>query len=118
MRLVSLDAAKRYARITAAGADVDAEVDLFIQAASQAVVSHILSGSAYLDFLDSDGEALQEDSEGVTQDVPPVVQSAALFMVAWLNDHRGEDDAKLLEGGYLPFPVRALLGPLRDPVMA
>lgn len=114
MRFVTLEQAKTYCRIVTDAADN--ELDLFIQAASGAVASHL--HSATQDFLDSDGFPVEEDSDGVTIGVPAVVQAATLYMTAWLNRNRDEDPEKAFADGVLPGPVKALLGPLRDPVMA
>lgn len=116
LQLVSLAQASVYLRRTTA--DDDADVALLIQAASQSVAHHLASGQSFLDFLDSDLQAQTADSDGVAQEVPPVVQAATLYLTAWLYRHRDEDDQKAFENGFLPSPVRALLGPLRDPVMS
>lgn len=116
LHLVSLEQASSYLKRDTTADDV--EVTLLIGVASEAVARHLESGTRYLEFLNSDLVAITEDSDGVAQDVPDLVQGATLLLVAWLYRHRDEDDQKLFEGGYLPNPVRALLGYLRDPVMS
>lgn len=117
LQLVSLEQASSYLRRDTASDD--AEVLLLIQAASQAVAQHLESGSRYLEFLDSDLQAVAEDSDGVAEDVPPVVQAAVLYLTAVMYRNRDNEEAlKQFEDGLLPRPVRSLLGPLRDPVMA
>ncbi len=116
LMLVSLEQASNYVhRDTTAD---DAELSLLVAAASQAVALHLASGSAYLDFLDSDLEAVQTDSDGVAQEVPPVVQAATLFLTGWLYRNRDADPENVFKDGFMPYPVRLLLGPLRSPVMA
>lgn len=117
LQLVTLAQASSYVRRGGQTAD-DAELTLLSQAASQAIAMHLESGTRYLEFLNSDLEAIDENSDGVAQNVPEVVQAATLFLTAWLYRHRDEDDQKAFESGFLPYPVRALLGPLRVPVMS
>lgn len=115
MMLISLDQASRYCRRDTTFDD--AELTVLVQAASQRIAQHLLSGYS-VDFMDSDGEPVAEDSDGVTQDVDAVVQAATLYLTAWMYRHRDEDEAGAFGEGHLPAPVRALLGMLRDPVMS
>lgn len=116
LQLVSLDQAKKYLRQTSTTADDD-QILLLVHVASKMVRDHLASGPG-VDFFDSDGEAVTADSDGVAQDVDPVAQAATLYLAAWFYRHRDEDPEKAFPEGRLPWPVQALLGPLRDPVMA
>lgn len=115
LQLVSLDQAHVYLRRTTSADDAD--VLVMIQAASRMVRDHLASGPG-VSFLDSDGEAVTEDSDGVAQDVDPVAQSATLYLTSIMYRYRDEVPDNLFPDGRLPYVVQALLGPLRDPVMA
>lgn len=114
--LIALDQASNYLRRDTT--DDDAELTILIQAASAAIIDHLASGEAYLDFVDSDGNALTEDSDGVAEDVPAIVQAATMYLTGWLYRNRDADPEQVFKGGFLPYPILALLGPMRDPVHA
>jgi hypothetical protein len=91
----------------------DAGLELMITSASRMVLNHLKDGAD--DYLDSDGQVL-EDSNG-DPDVPAEVKHATLFLLGYLWRKRDEDEAGEFAGGRLPAPVRAILGPLRDPAL-
>lgn len=113
MLLVSLTQASQYVRRDTT--DDDAELTFLIEAASGAVINY-LSSAPSIEFLDSDGNPQMVDSDGVAQDVPPVVQAATLYLVAWMYRNRDENAGDAFAPGFLPAPVTALLAPIRDPV--
>lgn len=85
--------------------DDDADLRVKIIAASSMVMSHLNQDEDY--YIDSNG--------AVT--APEVVKLAVSILTAELYAKREADDAGF-QGGHLPANVRALLGPLRDPVVA
>ena len=102
IELVTLEEAHAHLRID----DSEDIPDLLlkINAASSIILNHL--------GVDEDYYA---DSNGV-QTPPAQVKAATLLMLGELNENReGEGN---YQDGRLPAPVRALLGPLRDPVMA
>lgn len=113
--LVTLDEASSYVRRDTS--DDDAELELLVQAASEAVLNYIKENTV-VSFIDSNGDVIAEDSDGVAEDVPAVVKAATLYMTAWLYRHRDADPDKDFTHGYLPMPVISLLYPLRDPALA
>ncbi len=51
--------------------------------------------------------------------VPPLVRAAILLVLAWLWEHRGDDETDVVQAdGYLTRPVTSLLHRYRDPAMA
>ena len=102
IELVTLDEAQAHLRID----NLDDISDLLgkIWAASIIVINHLGVDEDY--YADSNGK----------QDPPYQVKAATLLLLGELFKNReGEGN---YEDGRLPAPVRALLGPLRDPVMA
>ena len=104
----------------------DADIELAIMAASEAVLNYLgLPHNAY-DVPDSDSE-MGSSSEGSSSDmgsssegymdVPAAVQQAVLYLAGTFK--RDPDGVEMAdwEHGYLPKPVIALLYPLRDPAM-
>lgn len=113
MMLVSLDQAKVRLRIDSD--DGDADLELMIAGASQAVFRYLKGGTDL--FTDSAG-VIVEDSAGVASGVPDDVANAVLILVGiWRRDPDGVE-AEKWQQGYLPPPVTALLYPLRDPTLA
>ena len=110
--LVSLAQAKQHLRIdTYAG---DANLELLILAASQAVLTYLKTPDAY---QDSSG-LVPVDTAGDPLGVPAQVQAAVLLMLGTLDRDRAGVDGKEWDSGYLPRPVISLLYPLRDPSVA
>lgn len=113
MMLVSVDKAKSRLRIDEP--DGDADLELMIAGASQAVFRYLKKGVAL--FTNADG-SLELDDDGVVKGVPADVVNATLLLVGiWFRDPDGTESEKW-EQGYLPRPVTALLYPLRDPALA
>lgn len=111
--LVSLDQAR--SQIRADTTDGDTHLTLLIKAASMAVLNYIRNGAD--EFTDSAGDAI-EDSNGNVVGVPEDVQLAVLYLVAWFDRNPSSDEMREFDNGWMPGPVRALLGPYRDPGMA
>ena len=105
--LVTLTRVKKALRIDHTDDDAILE-DMYIPAASDAVVEHLKARAEVLLDLDSGGD-LPEDGE-----VPEAIQMATILLVAnWYdNPHEGFVDNEL------PAPVKAILRPLRDPALA
>lgn len=94
----------------------DADIELAIMAASEAVLNYLgLPHNAY-DVPDSDSEMGSSSSDGY-MDVPAAVQQAVLYLAGTFKRDPDGVEAKDWEHGYLPKPVIALLYPLRDPAM-
>lgn len=113
-KLVSLEQASDYIRRDTT--DDDAMLASLIEAASGLVLNY-LKANTHVDFIDSDGEIVEEDTDGVAVGVDAAVQSATLYMTAWLYRNRDADPTKDFAPGYLPAPVTAMLFPLRDPTL-
>ena len=111
--LVSVNDAKYQLRIDSS--DDDEGLDLYVKAASAAVLNYIRSGDPA--FLDSAG-AVIEDSEGIAIGVPVDIKTATLYLVGVLYRDRDGEKAKDWEHGYLPTPVVSLLYPYRLPALA
>ena len=111
--LVTVDDAVRHLRLDEVGSDGDPDLELKITAASAMVLNYLKDGAD--SFLDSDG-AVITDSNG-DPDVPAVVRAATLLVLGYLWRKRDEDESGEFAGGRLPAPVRAMLGPLRDPAL-
>lgn len=103
--LVTLDNVKD--RLKFDGNEEDLDLTLMIQGASEAVLNYL--GLAHTVYDDSNGNAV---------DVPAAVVNAVLMLIGILKRDSDGADMKGWEMGYLPFPVTALLYPLRDPVVA
>ena len=83
----------------------DQDLTVKIVAASAAVLNHLGVDDDYY-----------EDSNG-DQQPPNLVKYAVIVLVADMYEKRDGSEGSW-KGGLLPAPVRALLGPLRDPIMA
>jgi hypothetical protein len=110
MMLVTLEQAKAHIRVDFD--DEDAEIEIYLKAASQAIVNYLQEGDAL--FMDSDGDII-EDSNGIAIDVTYEIKAATLLMVGYLYRYRDNNDGEAFEMGYLPKPVTALLYHLRKP---
>ena len=105
--LVTLEETKVALRID--GDDMDATLELQIQAASEAVLEYLKDAAE--DFLDEQGVP-------ISGEVPARVQWATIALVGyWVRDPDANPDGEF-DRGYLPAPVTALLYPLRTPSMA
>lgn len=80
------------------------EVDLLIGSATGAVLDYI---SAYV---------AREEPSWDPESVPRPIKVAVLMVLAWLWEHRGDDEAEA--EGYMNAPVKALLHRYRDLVCA
>ena len=112
MKLVSLTEAKQ--RILVDHDDEDVDIELCIEAASEAVFTYLKDGVA--PFVDSSGQPI-EDSTGVVVAVPAAVKIATLYLVAIFYKDRDENPQEIFRQGFLPKPVTALLFPYRDPTV-
>lgn len=109
--LVSVERVKYALRIDHTDDDTLLE-EVYIPAASAAVISHLKGQAEVLLDLDSDGD-LPSGAE-----VPAAIEAATILLVGHFLAHPDEDPDKAFEEGQLPRPVRALLHPLRDPALA
>lgn len=80
------------------------ELVIKIAAATEAVLDYV---SSYLD---------RESPGWDVNTSPATVRAATLLVLAWMWEHRGDDDAPA--DGYLTAPVKALLHRYRDLVCA
>lgn len=111
--LISLAAAKEHIRIDE-DADEDTDLQLKINAASQAVINYLKDRATVVLSLDSSGEP-EQDSSGEPTGIPANVQMAVLLLTGiFYRDRDGQEMSKWAPG-YLPPPVTALLYPNRDP---
>lgn len=108
--LVGLDQAK--ARLRFDHDAEDADLTLMIEGASAAVLNYLKGDQV---FVDSFGE-VESDSTGPI--VPPEIQNATLMLVGILSRDRDGQESEKWQQGYLPFPVIALLYPLRTPALS
>lgn len=124
MMYVTLQRAKQHLNM-----DHDADDSLitaYIQAASGAVKNYLKSASAYAIELDSDdypvfdsnGDPVYVRNSDGDKEVRFEVQSAVLLLVGYFYKDRDENPDTAFSQGFLPFPVTALLYPIRDPAFA
>lgn len=105
--LVTLEETKVALRID--GDDMDATLELQIQAASEAVLEYLKDAAE--DFLDEQGAP-------IAGEVPARVQWATIALVGyWVRSPDANPDGEF-DRGYLPKPITALLYPMRDPTLA
>jgi hypothetical protein len=105
------------------GDDVDTsdeEAEFFALAATRIISNHLKSSSPYEPEVDSSGAIVLDSSGEVvyTDDVKPEVKQATRYLVGILWKNRDGDPEAMFADGRLPAPVRAILGPLRDPALA
>jgi hypothetical protein len=117
VKLISLDQAKAHLRVD--HDEDDADIDLKIGAASEAILDYLkLPADAYAD--DSSGE-IEFDSDGPVN-VPMRVQQAVLLLLGEFyrsRDGQQQGEVPTQWGyGYLPRPVVALLYSMRDPTIS
>lgn len=108
--LVSLDQAKQRLRFD--HDEDDNDLTLMIEGASAAVLNYLKSDQV---FVDSFGD-VESDSAGPI--VPHEIQNATLMLVGILSRDRDGEEMEKWQHGLLPFPVLALLYPLRDPALS
>jgi hypothetical protein len=108
MMFVSLQTASDHLR-RGTTAD-DALVELYIQAASQAVANYIGDNA---NFFNSAGVP-SADSNGIALDIPEDVKIATLLLIGYYYKDRDNDEGHEYETGYLPRPVTAMLYPYRN----
>lgn len=108
MKLITLQQARDQIR-SDTNAD-DNDLNLKIEAASQAVLNYLEDGAD--SFLDTAGELIL-DTSGEPVGIPANVQQAVLVLVDILYNNRGNVEAKNFN--YLPDTVIYLLYPLRLP---
>jgi hypothetical protein len=82
--------------------------ELYIPAASAAVIDHLKSQAEVLLDLDSGGD-MPSGAE-----VPEAIQMATILLIGSWYDNPRED----FGDNELPAPVKAILRPLRDPALA
>lgn len=107
VQLVTLERTKQALRIF--HDDEDATLELYIGAASSAVINYLKDQAQPVIGLDDDGNL------PATATVPDLVQLATIVMVGRIYEAPDNNDDKAFEMGYLPWQVTALLYPLRDP---
>lgn len=107
--LVSLALVKAVLRVDAD--DDDVMLQLLIEAASVAIITHLKSQAAQLVEFDSAGEVVNED------ELPPAISMATIILVGYWYREPDADENKAFGEGALPAPVIALLLPLRDPAL-
>lgn len=88
----------------------DEDLQLMIDGAEQAVLNYLNLPYDYYDEADSDSSD--------TRIAPAVVVNATLLLIGILSNNRNGEDMEKWQQGYLPFPVIALLYPLRSPALA
>lgn len=113
MKLVTLQQASDHLRRDTDADDNDLE--LKIEAASEAVMAYLKSGADV--FTDSAGD-VPVDTAGDPVGVPRWAQAATLIMIGYMYKDRDSNTDGAYEMGYLPKPVTALLYPHRDPSLA
>lgn len=104
--------------------DDDADLELKIEAASEAVLNYLKDSSA-ITFLDTAGE-VETDSAGNPVGVPRAIQIATLMLVGiFYRDREGQSgssnsrsSASEWRQGFLPPAITAVLYPLRTPEVA
>jgi hypothetical protein len=95
--------------------DEDGILELYISAASRAVVRYLKGNAGELLSIDSPPNSPPDDLD----DVPEDIALAVIMLTGIIYRQPDGDDAKAFaEHGYLPRPVTALLYPLRDPSFA
>jgi hypothetical protein len=122
--LVSLAEASEHLRRD--GSDDDMDVKVKIKAASKAILNYLKKTSPYTPELDSNGDPaldsagkiIYEETSDGEKIVLPEVKEAVLYLLGIFYRDRDGQDMTNWEQGYLPFPVIALLNPLRNPAMA
>lgn len=125
---VTLEDAKDHLRIPCSDTADDAQIQGLIYSASAAVKNYLRPNSAYRVALDADDEPTEIDSnyfgdledfeygESKAERARPEVKHAVLILIGeWFRYREG--DGNNPDPNYLPRPVRALLYPLRDPVV-
>lgn len=113
--LVSLEQAQRHLRFDEDQIGVpNPDLEAKIAGASAAVLDYI-KGAADA-FTDTAGN-VPVDTAGVPL-VPPVVRSATLILIGYLDRVRDDDSENSFKPNFLPAPVQALLYPLRLPTAA
>lgn len=113
MRLITLEYAKK--QIQMDHDDDDLLISMYIEAASESIVSYLKDGAAV--FLDSSGE-VEYDEFGEPVGVPKKVQVATMLYVGILYRNRDENPDDLFEYGNLPHPIMSMLYQMRTPALA
>jgi hypothetical protein len=106
--------------------DDDNDLTLKIKAASAAIINYLKSTSPYTPELDSSGEIVVDSNGDIVYEVDsaghkiplPEVKESVLYLLGIFYRDRDGQDVTNWEQGYLPFPVVALLNPLRNPALA
>jgi hypothetical protein len=110
--LVSLASVKQALRVD--HTTDDAMLELLISAASRRVVRHLKGQAGELLTIDSPPDSPPNDLTSVDEDV----QAAVIILTGIMYRNTDNDVEKAFMDGELPWPVRALLKPLRDPTLA
>jgi len=123
-KYITLEEAKYQCNIMLTDTRHDARLNLYIEAASEAVKNHLKGLSVYQRELGDDDEPTELDSnfepilesfadQPADERVRPTVKLAVMMLVAFhFNDSEG---MSLSPDMSLPPAVQALLNPLRDP---
>lgn len=117
--LVSLERTKARLRFDTNAEDVD--LTFMIEAASQMVLNYLKVDESYFAGSEYDTDGVwPADTDGVLigADTYPEVQTATIYLAGMLKRDPDGAEAEKWQQGYLPFPVMAMLYPLRDPAIA
>lgn len=104
-RLTTL--AKLKAALRVDSTDEDEILDMYLTAASQAVIKYIGDQAGTLGLTDSPAE-----------DAPDDIATATIMLAGHFYRDPDGDEQKAFEANHFPRPVRALLAPYRDPTFA
>jgi hypothetical protein len=98
----------------------DDEAEFFALTATRIILNHLKSSSPYEPDVDTSGVIVLDSAGEIvyTTTIRPEVRAAARYLVAVMWKNRDGDVEANFAEARLPAPVRALLGPLRDPALA
>ncbi|MCI0665550.1 MAG: head-tail connector protein, partial [Acidobacteria bacterium] len=102
---------KMHLRVTQS--DENDHIQMLVHSCSAAVINYI--GAAADNFLDSSG--FPESSSDLGSSIPDEVRLATLYLIGCYYRDRDGERTKEWTQNYLPFPVLALLYPLRLPTV-
>lgn len=115
MFLVTLQEAKTHLRVDDCDVNVESDISMKMEAASDRVIDYIDQG--IVKYQNTAGNFIDEDSAGNWL-APNPVKAAVLLLLGYLWNQRDQDAAKEFDGGELPRPVRSMLRTYRKTVVA
>lgn len=127
MNLVTVEEARDNLLIDFVSPEIDRDLRLKIAAASSAVINYLRRRSAVYQLETDENGVVESDSNGDPvyaldsqgdRIIRAEVKQATLVLVGILFRDRDGAESKEWREGYLPFPVTALLYPLRSPALA